>query len=80
MSIEEPVFCKCSILLCEQLPLMILFALPLEDDDLIIAINNYFTFFITLDRLSQAILKSSFISFKLSPKTVTSPALTLCVN
>ena len=56
------------------------FLVLLEESNLIIAINNYFTFFITSDKLSQATVKSSFISFKLSPKTVTSPALTLCVN
>jgi len=80
INIEEPILYKCSILLFGQLTLIILFTLPLEDTNSIITINNYFTFFITLDRLSQVAVKSSFISFKLSPKTVTSPVLTLWVN
>jgi len=79
-NIEEPAFCKCSILFYKQLPLIILFAKLFKARNLIIATNNYFTFFITLDKLPQTTAKSSSISFKLSPKTVTSPVLTLRVN
>jgi len=75
-----PLIIRSSVFSWSKTYLIILPTLPLEGNDLIIAKNHYFTFFITSDRLSQATVKSSFISFKLSPKTVTSPALTLYVN